>query len=95
MWGKHDKIKKNMVKNHESVSNQSESGAENQWSDLEKIGESGLKVEVNPASIHEEITQEAQESKATKLNELSKKIKDVYKATKQQSRALNPQVEKK
>ena len=94
MWGKHDKIKKNMVKNHESVSNQSESGAENQWSDLEKIGESGLKVEVNPASIHEEITQEAQESKATKLNELSKKIKDVYKATKQQSRALNPQVEK-
>lgn len=51
-------------------------------------------MEVNPASIHEEITQEAQESKATKLNELSKKIKDVYKATKQQSRALNPQVEK-
>ena len=94
MWGKHDKIKKNMVKNHESVSNQSESGAENQWSDLEKIGESGLKVEVNPASIHEEITQEAQESKATKLNELSKKIKDVYKATKQQSQALNPQVER-
>lgn len=94
MWGKHDKIKKNMVKNHESVSNQSESGAENQWSDLEKIGESGLKVEVNPASIHEEIIQEAQGSKATKLDELSKKIKDVYKATKQQSQALNPQVER-
>lgn len=94
MWGKHDKIKKNMVKNHESISNQFESGAENQWSDLEKMGESGLKVEAKPTNIHEEIIQEVQESKETKLDELSKKIKDIYKATKQQSRALNPQVER-
>ena len=83
MWGKHDKIKKNMVKNHESISNQSEPETKNQWSDLEKMGESGLKVEVNPTNIHEEIIQEVQESKETKLDELSKKIKDIYKATKQ------------
>ena len=75
MWGKHDKIKKNMVKNHESVSNQSESGAENQWSDLEKIGESRTKVEVNPASIQKKLLKKHKSLKRQSLMSYPRRLK--------------------
>lgn len=83
-----------MIKNHESVNNQSESGGKNPWSDLEKMGKSGLKIKVNQTSIHEEIIQETLESKAAKLDELSKRVKEAYKITDQQDPVLNPQAER-